>query len=39
MTRHCNGNSGAHVENGGQLDCAGCMPVDNSIQVHVEACC
>ena len=36
MTRHCIGNSGAHVEDGRQLDCAGCVLVDNSIQV--EAC-
>ena len=31
MTRHCNGNSGA--QHGRQLDCAGCVPVDNYIQV------
>ena len=33
MTRHCNGNSGVHVQDGKQLDCAGCVPVVNSIQV------
>ena len=33
MTRHCNGNSGTHVQDGRQLDCAGCVPVDNSIQL------
>ena len=33
MTRHCNGKSGTHVEDGRQLDCAGCVLVDTSIQV------
>ena len=28
MTRHCNGKSGAHVEDGRQLDCAGYVLVD-----------
>ena len=33
MTRHCNEKGGAHVEDGRQLDCAGCVLVDTSIQV------
>ena len=33
MTRHCNGKSGTHVEDGRQLDCAGYVLVDTSIQV------
>ena len=33
MTRHCNGKSGAHVEDERQLDCAGSVIVDTSIQV------
>ena len=33
MTGHCNGNSGAHVQGGRQLDLAGWVPVDDSIQV------
>ena len=33
MTRHCDEKSVAHVQDGRQLDCAGCVPVDNSIQV------
>ena len=33
MTGHCNRKSGAHVQAGWQLDFAGCVPVDDSIQV------
>ena len=33
MTGRCNGNSGGHVQGGGQLDLAGWVPVDDSIQV------
>ena len=32
-TGHCNGNSGAHVQGGRQLDLAGCVPVDDLIKV------
>ena len=33
MAGHCNGNSGAHVRGGRQLDLAGCVQEDDSIQV------
>ena len=33
MTGYCNGNSGAHVQDRGQLNLAGCVPVYDSIQV------
>ena len=33
ITRHCNGYSGTRVEARRQLDCAGCILVDDSIEV------